>query len=90
MRYFSLPYIFTVWDVQHKAIPEYPEVGSFFTKTYRDQILNQILLEQNIYYLGINHLMNCFKYYKLSKNKIFFNCRNSTALKKNHSKLINF
>ena len=39
MRYpFSIPYIFTVWDVQHKTIPHYPEVGSFFTKTYRDQI----------------------------------------------------
>lgn len=76
MRYpFSLPYIFTVWDVQHKAIPEYPEVGSFFTKTYRDQIFKSNFIRAKYILFGNKSSYRiASKFYKLSKNKIFFNC----------------
>ena len=76
MRYpFNLPYIFTVWDVQHKTIPQYPEVGSFFTKTYRDQIFKSNFNRAKYILFGNKSSYRiASKYYKLSKNKIFFNC----------------
>ncbi len=76
MRYpFSLPYIFTVWDVQHKTIPQYPEVGSFFTKTYRDQIFKSNFNRAKYILFGNKSSYKiASKFYKLTKNKIFFNC----------------
>ena len=76
MRYpFNLPYIFTVWDVQQKTIPQYPEVGSFFTKTYRDQIFKSNFNRAKYILFGNKSSYKiASKFYKFTKSKIFFNC----------------
>jgi hypothetical protein len=73
---FSIPYLFTVWDLQHKTIPEYKEVGSFFTKIYREQLI-KINLIQSKYIITGNKFgkKEILKYYNINnKNKIILNC----------------
>ena len=43
--------------MQYKAIPNTQKSDLFLQKLTEIKFLNQILLEQNIYYLGINHLI---------------------------------
>lgn len=76
IRYpFNLPYIFTVWDVQHKSIPQYPEVGSFFKKIYRDQLFKSNFKKAKYILFGNKSSYNiALKYYNIKKNKVFFNC----------------
>ena len=94
MRYpFDLPYIFTVWDVQHKTIPQYPEVGSFLIKTYRDQIFKSNFNKAKYILFGNKSSYKiASKFYKCNKEKIFFNCHPtpSWALTKKSFKINNF
>jgi hypothetical protein len=72
---FSIPYIFTLWDLQYKTIPEYKEVGSFFIKTYREQLV-RVNLAQSKYIITGNRFgkKEILKYYNINKNKIILNC----------------
>ena len=75
LRYpFSIPYFFTLWDLQHKTIPEYKEVGSFLTKFYREQLIKENLIKSKYMITGNKFgKKEILKYYKVNKNKIILN-----------------
>jgi glycosyltransferase involved in cell wall biosynthesis len=75
LRYpFSIPYFFTVWDLQHKSIPEYKEVGSFTTKFYREHLIKSNLAASEYVITGNKSGKDeILKYYKIKKNKIILN-----------------
>jgi hypothetical protein len=75
LRYpFSIPYFFTLWDLQHRTISEYKEVGSFLTKFYREQLIKENLIKSK-YILTGNKIgkKEILKYYNVNKNKIILN-----------------
>ena len=75
MRYpFNLPYIFTVWDVQHKTIPQYPEVGSFLQKLTGPNFKSNFNRAKYILFGNKSSYKIASKFYKFTKKKIFFNC----------------
>ena len=75
LRYpFSIPYFFTLWDLQHKTIPEYSEVGSFLNKFYREILIRENLNRCKYVITGNNFgKKEILKYYKIDKNKIILN-----------------
>ena len=71
---FSIPYLFTLWDLQHKTISEYQEVGSFFTKLYREQLIKINLNKAKYIICGTNvGLKEIQKFYKIKQKKIILN-----------------
>jgi glycosyltransferase involved in cell wall biosynthesis len=75
LRYpYSRSFFFTVWDLQHKSISQYKEVGSYFIRKYRDVIYKKNL-ELSKYIIcgsrvGINEII---KFYKINRKKIYLN-----------------
>ncbi len=67
---FSLPYLFTVWDLQHKSISQYKEVGSFFTKFYREQLV-KINIKKSRFIITGNKTgqKELLQYYNIKKKK---------------------
>lgn len=71
---YSKPYFFTVWDLQHKTIPQFNEVGSFFVRYFRDTVLNINLKTAKFVITGTKVGKNeIIKYYKINKKKIYIN-----------------
>ena len=71
---FSIPYFFTVWDIQYKSISQYKEVGSFLTKFYRDQLVKTNIKYSKFIIVGNQTgRKELLKYYKMNKKKIILN-----------------
>ena len=67
---FSIPYFFTVWDIQYKSISQYKEVGSFSTKFYRDQLVKTNIKYSKFIIVGNQTgRKELLKYYKMNKKK---------------------
>jgi len=93
----KIPYISTVWDIQHKTNPHFKETGSILVNLYRSIVINIFLKNSSRIIsgtkLGIKeikkyyHIKN-YKFYKLSHPtpSIFLNTykiRNQTRIFKN-------
>lgn len=65
-------YISTVWDLQHRTHPQFPEVGGFFIRYYRDTVISSFLKNSYKIITGTNYL----------KKKIaeFYNIKNSKVV----------
>ena len=71
---YSRPYFFTVWDLQHKTISSYNEVGSFFTRIYRDIIFKANFKYSNFIISGTKTgKREIIKFYGVDKKKIYLN-----------------
>ncbi len=74
--YFPLfsKYISTVWDLQHKTHAQFPEVGSFFRKIYREMVIKNFLISSYKIITGSSLLIKILKTnYNINRNKIIFN-----------------
>ncbi|MBD1170205.1 glycosyltransferase [Pelagibacterales bacterium SAG-MED02] len=71
---FSFPYFFTIWDLQHKTISEYKEVGSLFTRIYREELIKKNIEFSKLIITGTKVGANEIKkYYGIKKEKIILN-----------------
>ena len=71
---FSFPYFFTIWDLQHKTISEYKEVGSLFTRIYREELIKKNIEFSKLIITGTKVGENEIKkYYGIKKEKIILN-----------------
>ena len=71
---FSFPYFFTIWDLQHKTISEYKEVGSLFIRIYREELIKKNLKCSKFIITGTKVGENEIKkYYRVKKEKIILN-----------------
>ena len=53
-------YISTVWDLQHRTHPQFPEVGGIFIRYYRDAVISSFLKNSYKIITGSNFLKNKF------------------------------
>jgi glycosyltransferase involved in cell wall biosynthesis len=74
LRYpFSFPYFFTIWDLQHRTISKYKEVGSFFTRIYREELIKKNIEFSKFIITGTKIGANQIKKYYGVKKKIIIN-----------------
>lgn len=64
-------YISTVWDLQHKTHPQFPEVGGVFIRYYRDTVISSFLKNSYKIITGTNYLKEkIFEFYNIKKSKV--------------------
>jgi hypothetical protein len=64
-------YISTVWDLQHRTHPQFPEVGSIFIRYYRDTVISSFLKNSYKIITGTNYLKEkIIEFYNIKKSKI--------------------
>ena len=64
-------YISTVWDLQHRTHPQFPEVGSIFIRYYRDTVISSFLKNSYKIITGTNYLKKkIIEFYNIKKSKI--------------------
>ena len=64
-------YISTVWDLQHKTHPQFPEVGGIFIRYYRDTVISSFLKNSYKIITGTNYLKEkIFEFYNIKKSKV--------------------
>ena len=75
LRYpFSIPFFFTIWDLQHRSIPQYKEVGSIIKRSYRELLIKTNLDKAKYTIVGTKVGANEIKkYYNIKKDKIILN-----------------
>jgi glycosyltransferase involved in cell wall biosynthesis len=54
-------YISTVWDLMHITDKQFPEVGNFFTRTYRSIVIRNFLKKSKKIITGSNYTINILK-----------------------------
>jgi hypothetical protein len=84
----KVPYISTIWDIQHYTNPNFTETGSFFIKIYR-HVVTKVFIQNSTKIIsgtnvGINEIIKYYNvkkksFYKLSHPtpKIFLNIKKS-------------
>ena len=64
-------YISTVWDLQHKTHPQFPEVGGIFIRYYRDTVISSFLKNSYKIITGTNYLKEKIaEFYNIKKSKV--------------------
>lgn len=64
-------YISTVWDLQHRTHPQFPEVGSIFIRYYRDTVIRSFLKNSYKIITGTNYLKKkIIEFYNIKKDKV--------------------
>jgi glycosyltransferase involved in cell wall biosynthesis len=64
-------YISTVWDLQHRTHPQFPEVGGIFVRYYRDAVISSFLKNSYKIITGTNYLKNKItEFYNIKKKKV--------------------
>lgn len=64
-------YISTVWDLQHRTHPQFPEVGSIFIRYYRDTVICSFLKNSYKIITGTNYLkQKIIEFYNIKKDKV--------------------
>ena len=64
-------YISTVWDLQHRTHPQFPEVGSIFIRYYRDTVIRSFLKNSYKIITGTNYLkQKIIEFYNIKKDKV--------------------
>lgn len=70
----NISYISTVWDLQFKTHPQFPEVGSVLKRIYKNIVIKNFLVNSKFIITGTNTgLKEIKKYFNISYNKIIKN-----------------
>jgi glycosyltransferase involved in cell wall biosynthesis len=73
MHPLNIPYITTIWDIQHKTNPRYKETGSFLVGLFRHKVISVLLNNSKKIIVGTKvGYSELNKHYLINKKKIFF------------------
>jgi glycosyltransferase involved in cell wall biosynthesis len=68
---YNIPYICTVWDLQHRTLQDFREVNSYLVKNYRETVISENIKKAEFVITGTAYGKNLInKFYNIQNKKI--------------------